>query len=137
MHILQVGSNMIVCRDVEASDGVSIRTLVEPCIRVKRFPQADVGVKHERKRCSVALWLKCLYAFSNSVQPANCKPQYLGYNNINRTPRTSPRQRVMCPRGDILYPGGICCGAEACDDIRRTVEIASRAALRDRRSSVL
>ena len=43
MHILQVGSNMIVCRDVEASDGVSIRTLVESCIRVKRFPQADVG----------------------------------------------------------------------------------------------
>ena len=43
MHILQVGNNMIVCRDVEASDGVSIRTLVESCIRVKRFPQADVG----------------------------------------------------------------------------------------------
>ena len=35
---------MIVCRDVEASDGVSIRTLVESCIRVKRFPQADVGL---------------------------------------------------------------------------------------------
>lgn len=44
MHILQVGSNVIVCRDVEASDGVSIRTLVESCIRVKRFPQADVGL---------------------------------------------------------------------------------------------
>lgn len=29
MHILQVGSNVIVCRDVEASDGVSIRTLAE------------------------------------------------------------------------------------------------------------
>lgn len=43
LHILQVGSNKIVCRDVEASDGVSIRTLVESCIRVKRFPQADVG----------------------------------------------------------------------------------------------
>ena len=24
MHILQVGSNVIVCRDVEASDGVSM-----------------------------------------------------------------------------------------------------------------
>lgn len=44
MHILQVGSNVIVCRDVEASDGVSIRTLVESCIRVKRFPQAYVGL---------------------------------------------------------------------------------------------
>ena len=44
MHILQVGSNVIVCRDVEASDGVSIRTLVESCIRVKRLPQADVGL---------------------------------------------------------------------------------------------
>ena len=55
MHILQVGNNMIVCRDVEASDGVSIRTLVESCIRVKRFPQADVGVKPERKRCCGAL----------------------------------------------------------------------------------
>ena len=55
MHILQVDSNVIVCRDVEASDGVSIRTLVESCIRVKRFPQADVGVKPERKRCCGAL----------------------------------------------------------------------------------
>lgn len=44
MYILQVGSNVIVCRDVEASDGVSIRTLVESCIRVKWFPQADVGL---------------------------------------------------------------------------------------------
>lgn len=47
MHILQVGSNVIVCRDVEASDGVSIRTLVESCIRVKRFPQADVGLNQK------------------------------------------------------------------------------------------
>ena len=48
MHILQVGSNVIVCRDCEASDGVSIRTLVESCIRVKRFPQADVGVTRKK-----------------------------------------------------------------------------------------
>ena len=48
MHILQVGSNMIACRDCEASDGVSIRTLMESCIRVKRFPQADVGVTRKK-----------------------------------------------------------------------------------------
>ena len=48
LHILQVGSNEIDCRDCEASDGVSIRTLVESCIRVKRFPQADVGVTRKK-----------------------------------------------------------------------------------------
>lgn len=63
MHILQVGSNVIVCRDVEASDGVSIRTLVEPCIRVKRFPQADVGVKPERKTLFCSTLAKMLVRF--------------------------------------------------------------------------
>ena len=42
MHILQVGSNVIVCRDVEASDGVSIRTLVESCIRAVSYTHLDV-----------------------------------------------------------------------------------------------
>lgn len=59
-----------------------------------------------RKLCS--LCLKCLYTFSNSVQFANCKFVYFGYNDINRTPRTSPRKRVMCPRGDILLFRGGC-----------------------------
>ena len=35
------------------------------------------------------------------------------YNSINRTPRTSPRQRVMCPRGDIFLSGGIGVGIKA------------------------
>ena len=48
---------MIVCRDVEASDGVSIRTLVESCIRVKRFPQADVGV-NPKENAVAELWIQ-------------------------------------------------------------------------------
>ena len=56
-HILQVGSNEIVCRDVEASDGVSIRTLVESCMRVKRFPQADVG-ENPKENAAAELWIQ-------------------------------------------------------------------------------
>lgn len=58
--------------------------------------------------CSICL--NCLFNFENFVQQANCKFRCFGYNNINRTPRTSPRQRVMCPRGDIFIFGGISIG---------------------------
>ena len=57
MHILQVGSNVIVCRDCEASDGISIRTLVESCMRVKRFPQADVG-EIPKENAVAELWFQ-------------------------------------------------------------------------------
>ena len=58
---------MIVCRDVEASDGVSIRTLVESCIRVKRFPQADVGV-NPKENAVAELWIQSSAFFRGNVE---------------------------------------------------------------------
>ena len=58
---------MIVCRDVEASDGVSIRTLVESCIRVKRFPQADVGL-NPKENAVAELWIQSSAFFRGNVE---------------------------------------------------------------------
>lgn len=67
LHILQVGSNEIVCRDVEASDGVSIRTLVESCMRVKRFPQADVG-EIPKENAAAELWFQSSVFLGRNVE---------------------------------------------------------------------
>ena len=63
---------MIVCRDVEASDGVSIRTLVESCIRVKRFPQADVGL-NPKENAVAELWIQSSAFFRGNVEMSTCK----------------------------------------------------------------
>ena len=81
MHILQVGSNVIVCRDVEASDGGSIRTLVESCIRVKRFPQADVG-EIPKENAVAELWFQSSVFFMEGTSKCAClqKPPEGGNN---------------------------------------------------------
>ena len=47
---MQVDGSMTVRRGVEANDGISFRTFVEPWTRVRQFPQADVG--ETRKKMS-------------------------------------------------------------------------------------
>ena len=46
--IIMIDGSKTVRRGYEADDGISNRTSVEPYMRVRQFPQADVGVTRKK-----------------------------------------------------------------------------------------